>query len=231
MSRMRARGRELHLGAFLSPRESVAASELDRMYPTADTELRENPFDMGPNRARADGQLTGDLHLVQAARKQNEDLALALRQLSREIRSVQPGPMPPACTPKHHARSCEQLTGVDRFDEVVVATEKQTRHSVHRLRAIAGNEDDREPSAELLAQAGGELDAAHIGKPDLEQGEQRSPTASQLEGARSRRGYPHGEADSPECRGGEITGFSVGVRDESNASHRNRDADWALAST
>src|SRR5437867_804280 len=122
----------------------LAQREGDRLRPAVDAELQQDVLDVLVDRLRAQEQSARDACRVEAASEEAEDLALARRQFRR--RGGRHGG-----APLETMRPRDELVERERLHEVVVRAEEQPGDAVDGLGPLAGDENDADGVAELLA--------------------------------------------------------------------------------
>jgi len=139
--------------------QSVPVGDRDRLGASVGTELGQDTLDMARHGLRADDEVPRDLLRSQSLREQRQDLKLTAGEGSVDRTALPRAASSTRARDKSPSAS-EELVPIDRFDEVVVAADKEPGSAVDRCRPVARNEDDRNVVAELVTKLLADLEPA-----------------------------------------------------------------------
>jgi hypothetical protein len=96
------------------------------------------------------------------------------------------------------ADPCDQLVGIDRFHEIVVAADEKSGDLVGRLRPLTGDEDHRQIGAVLVLQLATDLVPGAAGQDHVEEHRRGSLVSHRIDRSLSRPRLARDEARSLE---------------------------------
>src|SRR5918996_4935937 len=157
--------------------QALAVGHGDGLRPRVDAELTQDVLDVRPDSLGADDQLARDLGLTPPLGEEPQHLQLPPGKYARDTATRD--------ALDHVLQPHEELVGRERLDEVVVAAQEEAGDPVHRLDALARDEEHADGVAERGAKA-----SAHLPPRDPRQSDVEDERLRLLPGRRGERGLP-----------------------------------------
>jgi hypothetical protein len=172
----------------------LAQDERDRLGAASNSELAEDSLDVCRRRLGTDHEAAGDLFLGEALGQQIENLVLSLCQglqlpIGARPVAVRASPIQEA----YDAR--DQLTRIDRLDQVVVGPDQHAAGAIERIGPLAGDEDDRDRVAVAVAERAADLVAVQAGQLNVEEDDSRRLVGDRRQNLGAARETPGGVTD------------------------------------
>jgi hypothetical protein len=185
----------------------VTNGDRNRLCPVMNAELGQDVLDVLPHGLGAYDELFRDLGLAKPLDEERDDVELPPRQLM-----VRPSVRERSSEEPSHAS--EQLVGIERLHEVVVAADEEAGHPIAGLRASSREEDDRQCFAELVLELAADLVAGYSRQEHLEDDERGPLPLGRSERLLATLSLVGGVTDPLEHARDERAGVAIAVNDK-----------------